>query len=295
MADRIIKGIGGFYYVQTADGLIECKARGSFRQKKMKPYVGDYVKISIHENAENTIDEIMDRKNVLIRPPVANIDQLVIVSGMVTPAPNMFVIDKLCAVCEIKHIEPIIIFNKTDLKDGSHLADIYTHAGFTSFCVSAKTGDGVETLGKLLEGKTTVFTGNSGAGKSSLLNCLDASLNLQTGEVSEKLGRGRHTTRMCEIFSLCGGEVVDTPGFSSLEISKLHTLLKEDLPYCFREFEPYLTQCTFTSCAHIKEKGCAIKSALEAGDIESSRYESYCMLYEQLKDVKDWEVQNTIK
>lgn len=286
--NRIIKGIGGFYYVRTADGIVECKARGSFRNKKMKPLVGDYVDISINENAENTIDAILPRKNALIRPPIANIDCLIIISSMVTPAPNTFVIDKLCAVCELKEIEPIILFNKTDMLDGSHLAEIYRHAGFESFCVSAKTGEGIEALKAVLKGKTAVFTGNSGAGKSSLLNRLNPDLNLQTGEVSEKLGRGRHTTRSSEIFSLCGGEVVDTPGFSSLEIEKLQAVLKEDLPYCFREFVPLLGTCQFTSCAHLKEKGCAIKAALDAGEIEPSRYESYRMLYDEVKHLKEW-------
>lgn len=288
--DRIIKGIGGFYYVKTAEGIVECKARGHFRNKKMKPFVGDYVKISVHENAENTIDEIYPRKNELIRPPVSNIDRLIIVNSMLTPAPNTYVIDKLCAVCEMKGIEPIILFNKTDLENGDAFVDIYRHAGFTSFAVSAKTGEGVAQIASLLAGKTSVFTGNSGAGKSSLLNKIDPSLSLQTGEVSEKLGRGRHTTRQCEIFSLCGGDVVDTPGFSSLEIQKLQTILKGDLQFCFREFEPFVNDCRFTGCAHIKEKGCAIKKALEEGKIEPSRYESYRMLYEQLKHIKEWEL-----
>lgn len=288
--DKIIKGIGGFYYVKTAEGVIECKARGSFRKKKIKPYVGDFVKISINDNAENTIEEILPRKNSLIRPPVANIDNLLIVASMVTPAPNTYVIDKLCAVCELKGIEPIIVFNKTDIKSGDELANIYRASGFKSFCVSAKTGDGVDRIKELLKDKTTVFTGNSGAGKSSLLNALDPSLSLETGEVSVKLGRGRHTTRMCEIFELCSGEVVDTPGFSSLEIERLETILKEDLQYCFREFEPYINDCKFTSCAHIKEKGCAVKAALDEGKIEPSRYESYKQMYEEIKDLKQWEI-----
>lgn len=288
--DRIIKGIGGFYYVRTAEGIVECKARGYFRKQRMKPYVGDYVKIGMHENAQNTIDEILPRKNALIRPPVANIDRLFIVAGMVMPAPSTLVIDKLCAVCERKGIEPIILFNKTDIKDGEALASVYRHAGFTAFCVSAKTGLGMDKIAALLKDKTSVFTGNSGAGKSSILNRLDPSLQLQTGEVSEKLGRGRHTTRSCEIFTLCGGEVVDTPGFSSLEIEKLDTILKEDLQFCFREFEPYIPKCRFNSCAHLKEKGCAVREALEKGEIEASRYESYRMLYDEVKHLEHWQV-----
>lgn len=290
--DRIIKGIGGFYYVRTSKGIVECKARGIFRNKKLKPLVGDYVKISINENAENTIDEIFERKNSLIRPPVSNIDNLVIVSSMVTPAPNTFVIDKLCAVCELKKIEPIIVFNKTDVEDGSALQKIYENSGFTAFCVSAKTGEGIDKIKALLKGKTTVFTGNSGAGKSSILNCLDSSLSLKTGEVSQKLGRGRHTTRSSEIYELFGGEVVDTPGFSSLEIEKIETVLKEDLQFCFRDFEPFLNECRFSSCSHTKEKGCAVIKAVEDGKIEFSRFESYKMLYDQLKDLKQWQLKN---
>ena len=286
--NRIVKGIGGFYYVRTAEGIVECKAKGSFRKMKIKPLAGDYVSLTIHENAQNTIDEILPRKNSLIRPPVANIDQLVIVSSMVTPAPNTYVIDKLCAICEFKKIEPIILFNKTDLVDGEALAHLYRHAGFVSFAVSAKTGLGLDELKALLKGKTTVFTGNSGAGKSSILNAIEPSLQLETGEVSEKLGRGRHTTRSCDIFEVCDGEVVDTPGFSSLEIERLEAVLKEDLPFCFRDFDPHYYHCRFTSCAHIGEKGCAVCAAVERGEIAASRYESYRFMYEEIKHLKEW-------
>ena len=274
--------------MKTAEGIIECKARGNFRNNRIKPYVGDYVKISLNDKAENTIEEILSRKNSLIRPAVSNIDNLLIVSSMVTPAPNLYIIDKLSVVCQKNDIEPIMVFNKTDIKDGDDLAGIYKKAGFNSFCVSAKTGEGIDEIKHFLKGKTTVLTGNSGAGKSSILNCLDAELNLLTGEVSQKLGRGRHTTRQCEIFEICGGEVVDTPGFSSLEIERIDSLLKEDLQYYFREFEPYINTCRFTSCAHIKEKGCKILEAVEAGEIPPSRFESYKSLYNELKDVKQW-------
>ena len=290
MMDRIIKGIGGFYYVKTAEGIVECKARGSFRNQRIKPMVGDFVKISINKNAENTIDEILPRVNTLIRPPVANVDNLFIVSAMRIPAPNTYVIDKLCAVCEIKKITPIIIFNKTDLENGDAFARIYQQAGFESFCMSSKTGEGIDHVRELLKGKTSVFTGNSGAGKTTILNCLDADLNLETGSVSKKLGRGRHTTRSCELFSLCGGEVIDTPGFSSLEIERLETVLKEDLQFCFREFEPYLGKCRFPSCAHIKEKDCCVRAALKEGKIEPSRYENYSRLYEEIKHIKEWQL-----
>ena len=288
--DRIIKGIGGFYYVKTAEGIIECKARGNFRNNKIKPYVGDYVKISLNDMAENTIEEIFPRKNSLVRPPVSNIDNLLIVSSMVTPAPNLYIIDKLSVVCQKNNIEPIMVFNKIDIKDGEYLADIYKKAGFNSFCVSAKTGEGIDEIKHFLKGKTTVLTGNSGAGKSSILNCLNVDLNLMIGEVSQKLGRGRHTTRQCEIFEICGGEVVDTPGFSSLEIERIDSILKEDLQYYFREFEPYINDCQFTSCAHIKEQGCKILEAVENGEISPTRFDSYKALYNELKDLKQWQL-----
>lgn len=288
--DRIIKGIGGFYYVKTAEGIFECKARGNFRNSKIKPSVGDYVKISLNDKAENTIEEILPRKNSLIRPAVSNIDNLLIVSSMVTPAPNLYIIDKLSVVCQKNGIEPIMLFNKTDVKNGDELVEIYKKAGFNSFCVSAKTGEGIDIIEQFLKGKTTVLTGNSGAGKSSILNCLNADLKLQTGEVSRKLGRGRHTTRQCEIFEICDGEVVDTPGFSSLEIERIDSLLKEDLQYYFREFAPYINKCRFTSCAHIKEQGCKILEAVEAGEIPHSRFESYKALYNELKDIKQWQL-----
>ena len=288
--DRIIKGIGGFYYVRTACGIVECKARGNFRNKKMRLLVGDYVKISINDKAENTIEEVLPRKNALIRPPVSNIDNLIIVSSMVTPVPNLYVIDKLCALCEKSGIEPVVVFNKTDVKNGDEFAGIYKKAGFNSFCVSAKTGEGIEKIRDVLKDKTTVFTGNSGVGKSSILNKINSELELPTGEVSEKLGRGRHTTRQCEIFEICGGEVVDTPGFSSLEIDKTDSILKEDLQYYFREFEPYIHKCRFTSCSHIKEKGCKVLEAVEEGIIPKSRFNSYKSLYEELKDLKQWQI-----
>ena len=288
--DRIIKGIGGFYYVRTAEGIIECKARGNFRNNNIKPYVGDYVKISVNDKAENTIEEILPRKNSLVRPAVSNIDNLLIVSSMVTPAPNLYIIDKLSVVCQKNEIEPIMVFNKTDVKNGDELAQIYKKAGFNSFCVSAKTGEGIQKIENFLKGKTTVLTGNSGAGKSSILNRLDSELKLQTGEVSQKLGRGRHTTRQCEIFEICGGEVVDTPGFSSLEIERIDALLKEDIQYYFREFEPYINNCQFTSCAHIKEQGCSVLEAVENGLIPRSRFESYKSLYNELKDLKEWQL-----
>ncbi len=290
--NRIIKGVGGFYYVRTACGIIECKARGLFRSHKITPLVGDYVHISINDKAENTIDEILPRKNFFVRPPVANIDRLMIVSSSVKPAPNTLIIDKITALCEKNNIEPIIILNKKDIKDVSETAEIYLKAGFITLNVSAKTGEGIDEIKSLIKGNTCAFTGNSGVGKSSILNAVDPSLTLPTGEISDKLGRGRHTTRFSQIYSVCEGEVIDTPGFSSLDMEKCDAILKNDLQFYFREFSSYLGTCRYTSCAHIKEDGCRISEAVKKGEIPRSRYENYITLYNQVKNLKEWKIKN---
>ncbi|MDD6728596.1 MAG: ribosome small subunit-dependent GTPase A [Eubacteriales bacterium] len=288
----IIKGIGGFYYVETADGIYECKARGVFRKEKITPLVGDRVKISVNTNAENTIDVIEERKNFLVRPPLANIDRLFIVCSLVSPAINTGVLDRLIAIAEYKEIEPIIVFTKIDLADGyEEYADIYSKAGFKTVVCDNVSGKGSEEIKALLKDKVSAFTGNTGVGKSSLLNNIDSSLSLATGQTSKKLGRGRHTTRACELFKVAGGYVADTPGFSSLDIERCERILKDDLPYCFREFRPYLDECKFAAnCSHINDKGCAVKQAVDDGIISKSRHESYVQMYNEVKDIKEWEL-----
>ena len=286
----IIKGIGGFYYVETADVIYECKARGSFRKNKISPLVGDNVIVTINEQGENTIDEILERKNFLIRPPLSNLDRLIIVSSMCDPKPNTIIIDKIIAVAEQKSIEPIIIFTKSDLLDANEYVNIYKNAGFKSFSVSKDNENDIEEIKKLFKNKVSAFTGNSGVGKSTLLNRIDNRLALETGEISKKLGRGRHTTRHVELFKINGGYVADTPGFSSLELERCEKILKNDLPYCFREFNEFLGQCKFNSCAHINDKGCAIVQAVNDGIIEKSRHESYIEMYNDVKEVKQWEL-----
>uniref|UniRef100_UPI003FF0E737 ribosome small subunit-dependent GTPase A n=1 Tax=Candidatus Fimivicinus sp. TaxID=3056640 RepID=UPI003FF0E737 len=287
----IHRGIGGFYYVEAADAVYECKARGIFRKRKQTPLVGDSVRITVGEaSQENTIDEILPRKNMLRRPPLANLDQLVIVASTCEPAPNLLLLDKLTAIAVSKQIVPILVFSKTDLCKADELTAIYHHAGMQALSVSCKTGEGVAQLKALLPGKLSAFTGNSGVGKSSLLNCLDASLQLPTGEISDKLGRGRHTTRQSEIFHLAGGLVADTPGFSSLDLEKSEVIRKDKLPFCFPEFLPYLGRCRFSSCTHTKDKGCAVLRAVADGEIEQRRHESYVSLYEAVKDLKEWEI-----
>ncbi|MDO4846769.1 MAG: ribosome small subunit-dependent GTPase A [Clostridiaceae bacterium] len=285
----ILKGIGGFYYVEAADAVYECKARGVFRKDGMTPLAGDKVVITVNENAENTIDEIKDRKNYLLRPPVANIDNLIIVVSTVEPKPSTFVIDRLIAVAETKGIEPVIVISKSDLSSADELYSIYTLAGFKTVVISNKTCEGVDEVKTLLEGKISAFTGNSGVGKTSLLNNIDPSLSQQTSEISKKLGRGRHTTRQAELFKACGGYIIDTPGFSSFELDKTNLIMKEDLADCFREFAPYVDNCKFTSsCTHTCDKGCAVIAAVEEGKISRSRHNSYVKFYNEVKDVKEW-------
>ncbi len=286
----IIKGIGGFYYVETATEIYECKARGVFRKNKITPLVGDLVQISVNKDAENTIDTIEDRKNYLKRPPIANLDQLIIVASSCEPNPSTFIIDKLTAIACNRNIEPVIVINKSDLLNVDDLIEIYTNAGFKTIAASGKTGEGVEEIKSILNNKISAFTGNSGVGKSTLLNCIDDRLLLSTGEISEKLGRGRHTTRETQLFKIMGGYVADTPGFSSLEIERNEIIRKDDLQYCFPEFAEYIGTCKFNSCSHINDKGCSIVEAVNAGKISQSRHNSYKAMYEEVKNIKDWEL-----
>lgn len=289
----IIKGIGGFYYVEADDVIYECKARGSFRKQKITPLVGDYVEISVNEdkNVANAIEKILDRKNSLVRPPLANLDTLFIIASLVDPKINTQIIDKLIAIAEYKNIEPVIVLTKIDLEPNyQQYVDIYEKAGFKVIACDNSTGSGSDEVKALLKGKTSAFTGNTGVGKSTLLNNISPDLDLATGETSKKLGRGKHTTRHCELFKLCDGYIADTPGFSSLDIEKCETILKEDLPYCFREFRPYLNDCKFTSCSHTNDKGCAVCKAVEEGIISKLRHDSYIAMYNDVKDIKQWQM-----
>lgn len=290
---KIIKGIGGFYYVDTGDNVYECKARGNFRNKKITPLVGDDVEITVNNgDHENTIDTILERKNSLIRPPLANLDTLFIVSSLVEPKINTLIIDKLIAIAEYKRIEPVLVITKTDLDSGfDNYENIYTSAGFKVIKCDNTVGSGAEEIKSMLKDKISAFTGNTGVGKSSLLNNIFPELELATGETSKKLGRGRHTTRHCELFRTDGGYIADTPGFSSLDFERCEKILKEDLPYCFREFLPYIDNCKFTTnCSHINDKGCAVSEAVKEGKISPSRHESYIAMYNEVKDIKQWQI-----
>lgn len=289
---RIIKGIGGFYYVETTDAIYECKARGRFRKQGISPLVGDTVKISVNENAENTIDDIIDRKNSLVRPPLANLDQLFIVASLVDPNINTTLIDRLIGIAELKNIEPIIVLTKIDLsQDAEYYKNIYEKAGFKVILCDNNTGQGSDEVRELIKGKISAFTGNTGVGKSSLLNSIDSSLEISTGETSKKLGRGKHTTRHCELYKINGGYVADTPGFSYIDLERYEKIMKDDLPFCFREFEPFLDKCRFqTNCSHINDKGCAVVDAVNKGLISKERHQSYIDLYNEVKDIKEWQL-----
>lgn len=287
---RIIKALSGFYYVQDAERTVtECRARGRFRKMGITPLVGDEVSFS-REGKKGTVEEILPRKNSFIRPAVANLDLLVVFASSAIPITEPFLVDRICAIAGNQNVPVVICINKCDLEYGDSLAEIYEKSGFRVIRTSAETGEGVEELQSLLAGKLSAFTGNSGVGKSSILNRLDAKLQLQVGEVSEKLGRGRHTTRHVEVYELPDGAcVADTPGFSSFDTERMDLVLKENLQFAFSDFAPYVGRCQFRDCAHLAEPGCAIREALDAGKIQQSRYDSYVRLYEKAKEYKPWE------
>ncbi len=286
----ILKGIGGFYYVESADCIYECKARGSFRKEKITPLAGDKVTITVREDKENTIDEILPRSNFLLRPPVANIKRLIIVSSVKEPTPSTLIIDKLTALAVDKNIEPCVVFSKSDLADTGELVDIYKTAGIPVCSVCCKTGEGIEEVKGMISDGVTVFSGNSGVGKSSLLNLINPDFSLATGEISDKLGRGRHTTRDVTLYKFKNGYLADTPGFSSLELALNEQILKENLPFCFPEFSEYLGTCKFSTCSHTVDKGCKILEAVENGEIHKSRHLSYVAMYNDIKDIKEWQL-----
>ncbi len=284
----IVKGIGGFYYVSTDKGVAECRARGKFRKQGIKPMVGDRVKITlVNENTmEGAVEEIEERKNFLIRPPVANIECIVIVVAATKPQPDFFMIDKLILSAESKGIEVLIAVNKTDLESSDEIKSVYEKAGYEVVSVCAKTNFGVDDLKEKIKGKITAFAGNSGVGKSSLLNRFG--LSLDVGDVS-KIERGKHTTRHVELFEpVPGTYVMDTPGFSILEITDIEA---NDVKKYFNEIAVFEGKCRFADCNHFgtKPRDCAVAEAAEKGEIAHSRFESYKQLYEALKEIKTWE------
>jgi ribosome biogenesis GTPase len=287
---RIVRAISGFYDVQTPNGVFTCRGRGVLRKEHQTPLTGDTVQITV-DGGKGMIEQILPRKNRFVRPAVANVDALVVFAANVNPVTEPFLIDRVAAIAGDQEVPTYICINKCDLDPAIDLNRIYRNAGFPVICASAETGEGVEQLRQLVKGKFTAFTGNTGVGKSSMLNALCPELNLPTGEVSEKLGRGRHTTRHVELFYLGDDTyVADTPGFSSFDTDQMDVILKENLQYSFGDFAPFLGACQFHDCTHRKEPGCCIREAAQRGDIEQSRYESYLKLYEKASQVKLWEI-----
>lgn len=287
---RIIKALSGFYYVQTEDGVVECRARGRFRRQDQSPLVGDFVRIT-RQGDKGVLEALLPRKNAFIRPAVANIDQLVVLASCAIPVTEPFLIDRVLAIAQLQNVPALVVVNKDDLAPAQPLAEIYRRAGVPVLVTSAETGEGIEALREALAGKLSCLTGNSGVGKSSLLNRACPQLQLPVGEVSEKLGRGRHTTRHIELYSLGSNTfVADTPGFSAFDTERMELVHKEQLQYAFPEFAPYLGHCQFPDCAHRKEPGCAVRKALAEGKIGQTRYSSYERLYELASQLKKWEL-----
>lgn len=293
MTGRIIRVLSGFYNVQTGDGVVTCQVRGNLRKGGQIPLAGDLVEIS-RQGRRGMLEAILPRKNRFLRPAVANLDALVIFAANVNPVTEPFLIDRVAAIAGNQSVPVIVCVNKTDLDPARALGEIYQRAGFPVIRTSAETGQGVEELRQAISGKFTAFTGNSGVGKSSILNCLAPQLRLQTGEVSQKLGRGRHTTRHVELYPLDSTTyVADTPGFSAFDTDKMEVILKENLQYAFPDFAPYLGKCRFRDCTHRKEPGCAVTAAVEQGLVQRSRYDSYLRLYEKAMEINPWDIHSS--
>lgn len=287
MQGKIIKGIAGFYYVQTKDGIYECKAKGSFRNRKLKPFVGDNVEITIldEENKKGNMEEILERKNFLIRPAVANVDQTLVIFAAAKPDPNLNLLDRFLIMMEQKNIPVVLVFNKSDVAEEEKLqeyARTYENCGYQVLLVSALQEEGISEIKEVLKGKTSTVAGPSGVGKSSIINLLQSDIHMETGNISEKIERGKHTTRHSELIAIAEDTYIfDTPGFSSLYVTDME---KEDLKSYFPEFVPYEAECKFLGCVHVNEPVCGVKEALKAGKISQSRYENYKLLYEELKE-----------
>ena len=286
----IIKITGGFYYVEAADGVFECKARGVFRKRGTSPLVGDYVDITVPDDGYCSIDAIRERRNSLVRPALANLDNLMIVSSVKEPEVNLYLIDKMTAAAVSKEITPIVVFSKSDLGSAEKLVEIYRAVGIHAYEFSSVDNRGLDVIKAELKDRVTAFCGNSGVGKSTLLNALFPDLQLQTGEISDKLGRGRHTTRTVELFRKHGGYIADTPGFSTVDIERFELIRKDELKFAFPEFEDYFGTCKFNSCNHVCEQGCRVIEAVESGVIPRSRHESYIRMYNEVKDIKEWQI-----
>ena len=290
---RIEKALSGFYYVNTGGETLQCRARGKFRREGLSPLVGDWVQVRELGNGEGFVEAVEERRNQFARPAAANIDQLVILASAAIPVTEPYLIDRIASIAALKGCQVLLCLNKCDLDSADELYDIYSRSAIPVLRTSAVTGQGLDALRAAIRGKLNAFTGNSGVGKSSVLNALLPSLDLPVGEVSKALGRGRHTTRHVELFAL--GEdtyIIDTPGFSSFDTAEMDLALKQHLPETFPEFVPYVDDCRFTGCTHTKEKGCRVLQAVKDGLIPASRHRSYVRLFDELKDVTEWQQKN---
>lgn len=284
--NRIIGVSGGLYLVETFGGVVNARSRGVFRQKGIKPVVGDYVELRMGENSETVIFGIEERRNVIVRPPLANMDAVILVVSSCEPPPNAFVLDKLTAIFESKGIETVFVFTKIDKAMADEFAEVYGSIGYRTFMVDNTTGRGAKGVSEYIRGKTAALIGNSGVGKSSLMNYIVPTEEHKISDISRKLGRGRHTTREVRMYKPDDFTyIADTPGFSTVEVSRYGAIPSEKIAGCFREFNEYLGECKFKDCSHVKEESCRIREALREGKIAESRYESFCRIYaEALKE-----------
>ena len=292
MRGRIIKNLSGLYTVEADGKTYECSARGIFRKRKITPLAGDYVEISEVNPTERRIDEIFERKNSLLRPPVANIDILFVVIAAQDPEPDLLLTDKIIAIAEHNSIEPVICINKCDIANADEITEIYKKSNFTVIECSAADNTGIDKIKAILESKTVAFAGASGVGKSSIISSLSEELMLKTGDLSERTKRGKHTTRHSELYKAFGGYIADTPGFSNLDLEKFELIMKENLPDAFSDFIPYYDSCKFKDCTHIKETGCAVIEAVKNGHISKTRHNSFISMYKQVKDLKEWQLKH---
>lgn len=292
----VVKSIGGLYYAESPLGVLECKARGIFRKQNISPYVGDNVRIEEIGDGKGVISEIFPRKNSIIRPPLANLDYLIFVVSTCEPSPNYTLLDKFIATAEYKKINSMIAVTKRDLKNNDNIAETYKNSGAEVFEIDYSDPISYQRLYDRIAGKVCAFTGNTGVGKSTLLNHIDAENVRATGEISHKLGRGRHTTRHVELFKLKNGAyIADTPGFSTFETNKYDIILKNELAGCFNEFSEFEGKCRFLDCSHTKERGCAIIEAVNEGIIPKTRHNSYVEMYEEAEQIKEWEIKDRLK
>ncbi|MBR3420118.1 MAG: ribosome small subunit-dependent GTPase A [Oscillospiraceae bacterium] len=284
MDGLIIRAVGGLYTVESPDGVLQCKARGIFRKQGISPCTGDRVTVE-----GDVITELLPRKNLLIRPPLANLDQLLFVLSVKDPAPNLLLLDRFLAVCVYKEIRPVLIFTKLDLADAERYAALYRGTGFPILFADYQDPESIQAISRMLEGKISAFTGNSGVGKSTLLNALDDRLQIETAHISKKLGRGRHTTRETALYTLPhGGKIADTPGFSTFETEAYAQIAPDELADCFPELQRVETPCRYADCRHLKEPGCAVRAAVDAGEIEKLRYESYTVMLQEAQARKTY-------